>query len=185
MNENMKPGCEKYEEMLDLKVAGWLSTEESQELDSHLESCAECREQARRAQGIALWIAQQPSPAAPVIDVQSVVKRTIKQDVSTHAWWGRALWPVGIAAGVALMCYALFRSPESPRLPQLGAGEPTAVELASAPPSLMTYNRALAKGCDAAEQVLIAHDSRIRLYQPSSTGLTFHSILKSLNPSLQ
>lgn len=176
MNENMKPGCEKYEEMLDLKVAGWLSTEESQELDSHLESCAECKEQARRAQGIALLIAHKPSPAAPVIHVQSVVKLTIKRNVTTNAWWGRALWPVGIAAGVALMCYARFRSPESLQLPQLGAGESIAVELASASPSLMTYNRALAKGCDVAEQVLIAHDSRIHLYQPSSARLAFSSI---------
>lgn len=78
----MKPGCEKYEEMLDLKVAGWLSTEEIQELDSHLESCAECKEQDRRAQGIAGLIAHKPSPAAPVINVQSVEKLTIKQDAT-------------------------------------------------------------------------------------------------------
>lgn len=179
MNENMKPGCEKYEEMLDLKAAGWLSTEESQELDSHLESCAECKEQAQRARGIAVLIAHKPSPAAPVINVQSVVKLTSKQDVTTHAWWGRALWPVGIAAGVALMCHAVFRSPEapqSPQLPQLGFGESIATELASASPSLMTYNRALAEGYDVAEEVLAAHDRRIHLYEPSSSRLAFSSV---------
>ncbi len=176
MNENMKPGCEKYEEMLDLKVAGWLSTEEIQELNSHLESCVECKEQARRAQGIAGLIAHIPSPAAPVINVQSVEKLTRKQDATTHAWWGRALWPVGIAAGVALMFYTLYQSPDTPQIPHLGNKESIVVELAAASPSLMTYNRALAEGGDVMEQVLIAHDRRIHLYEPSSARLAFSPI---------
>jgi negative regulator of sigma E activity len=176
MNENMKSGCENFEEMIDLKVAGWLSKEEIFELDSHLESCDACKEQARRAQGIALLIAQKSTPVAPVINVQSLEKLTIKENIVTHAWWGRALWPVGIAAGVALTCYTLFQSPESPQMPQLGVGKSTAVELASASPSLMTYNRALAEGGDVMEQVLIAHDRRIHLYEPSSARLAFSSV---------
>lgn len=61
-------------------------------------------------------------------------------------------------------------------MPQLGFGESIADELASASPSLMTYNRALAEGGDVVEEILIAHDRRIHLYVPSSASLAFSPI---------
>lgn len=179
MNRNMKPTCEKYEGLLDLKAAGWLTSEESLELDQHLQSCAECQEQARRAQSIALLIAGTPLPATPVIDLQSLTGRASglsiksKEEEGAKAWWSRVVWPVSIAACIALMYSAVFRSP---KVPHEYAVAPTAAELGEAPPNLLTYNRALAMGGDALEAVLSNHDRRIPLYEPSSSKLAFTAV---------
>lgn len=175
----MKPTCEKYEGLLDLKAAGWLTSEESLELDQHLLSCAECQEQARRAQNIARLIAGAPLPAAPVINLQSLTGQasglSIKSEKEERAktWWSRAVWPVSIAACIALMYSAVFRSPKGSHE---HAVAPTAAELGEAPPNLLTYNRVLTMEGDALDAVLSIHDRRMPLYEPPSSKFSFTAV---------
>ena len=172
----MNKTCDNFEELIDLKAAGWLSPEEATALDQHLESCPACRAQAALAESAAGVLAAFPAPAAPVIDVASFPSPT-----PTKPW----KWLL-IPAAAACLTLVLWVRLLDVSAPSVVGRDPVPVApreshavraLSEAPPTLATYHQALSLPLDDLDRVLEAHDRQIMLYEPGLTLLASHQTL--------
>ncbi len=161
----MNKTCDNFEQLIDLKAAGWLSADEAADLERHLQSCPACRAQAEAAESAARLLAELPAPAAPVIDVASYPAPASRRP------WLLVLIP---AAAACLMLGLWMHSSNSSAPPVPGPVSehmPTPELdnvriLAEAPPTLATYRQALSLSDDDLDRVLDAHDRQIALYKP-------------------
>ncbi len=186
MGEIMKTTCKQFDELLDLRAAGWLSADEAGELERHLLTCPSCREQARLAKHAAGLIGGRPAPPAPVVRVTALTRRRPAQLLK----WA---WFIGPALAACLVVLLRLHAPGPDDIyrpeDESHARQAGVAELAAAPPTLATYNRAILLHDSALDDVLNAHDRSIQLHEPYKPGLSFpdrrqqenrkHGVIKS------
>lgn len=158
--------CHEYEELVDLKVAGWLSTEEVGRLEAHLKSCTACRAHAEAAAGAGRLLAALPAPTAPRIDV--ALYRAPRARCRRWTW---LFVPAAAACLVLAFWLPDTRAGRAPAPDAVTASpvRPTRIlvqELSEAPPTVATYRQAASLSDDELTQVLAAHDRQIDLYEP-------------------
>jgi anti-sigma factor RsiW len=117
-------GCGRTRALLAARAAG-LSANEQDALDAHLQTCGDCREQARLLDEIVLAVGVMPSrtPAARERTIERALRQGLEQACKPPFWKSRSALTVGtvvlggaLAATVALV---IMRGSERPLQPTL------------------------------------------------------------------
>lgn len=161
----MNDPCQDFEQLIDLKAAGWLSDTEAAELDQHLANCPACQAQARLAESAAALLSELPVPAAPVIDIASLPARA---SVSP--------WRLAVLLAAAAVLMLVFLLPEEAAGPAPEPAPSQVEALAAAPPTLATYRSAATLSDAELDELLTAHDRQIPFYEPRVTLLASRQI---------
>jgi len=122
-NYAMNSGEEKYKVMLSGYIDGELSPEEQQELEQHLKTCPECREELRVFQQL-----KEVTGAMKYADIPEHVWdnywRGIYRRMELSIGW--ILFSIGAVIVIACACYGLckdfFLNPEEPIILRIGFG---------------------------------------------------------------
>jgi anti-sigma factor RsiW len=111
--------CRKTEKLLSKAVDGRLSPNESQALETHIESCPKCRLLAEEYQGMLNTLRSAPFPEAPPYFLQRLIPRLDRSP--SPAWLPigkqlglRAAIPLALLIFAVLASAALFFLPEQP-----------------------------------------------------------------------
>ena len=157
-------GCGRTRALLAARAAG-LSANEQDALDAHLQTCGDCREQARLLDEIVLAVGVMPSrtPAARERTIERALRQGLEQACKPPFWKSRSALTVGtvvlggaLAATVALVIMRGSERPLQPTLVERPNLRPQETPLASEPRDL-----------PAGVEVAVAH-ARVRAVRRAS-----------------
>jgi len=157
-------GCGRTRALLAARAAG-LSANEQDALDAHLQTCGDCREQARLLDEIVLAVGVMPSrtPAARERTIERALRQGLEQACKPPFWKSRSALTVGtvvlggaLAATVALVIMRGSERPLQPTLVEQPNLRPQETPLASEPRDL-----------PAGVEVAVAH-ARVRAVRRAS-----------------